>query len=225
MPPDHVDFTSSPRTPTHSQIDINRANTASQKLLSADSSLHISRLRLLSSHHILWEYPASLGLVPPPTVLREMPYKGVGKSTFMLHFKGTLEGEEEEYPVLILNLDRFFRNSLDVLTHQSPFGIWAILVRLTTKPKVHSMLSLPYVHYFLKQPFMDKKRTCGRSTSPPRENKTSAAVIDGFIRICPPVGYVWVCWKITHPFQDCGSECDFVMWLFSVSPHCKQTTP
>lgn len=57
VPPDHSDITSSPR---HSQADCNRANTTNQRLLSADSSLHISR----SLADILWEYPAA----PPKTL-------------------------------------------------------------------------------------------------------------------------------------------------------------
>lgn len=144
-------------TPTHSEIDSNRANTASQTLLSADSSLHGSGCcpAITSCENILHRS----ALFPPPTVLREMPYKGVGKSSFMLHFKETQPPPTlQKYSVLILKLD-FFRNTLDVLTHQSPFGIWGILICLTTKLKVQSILISPFVYYlwfFLKQPFMDK---------------------------------------------------------------------
>lgn len=75
---------------THSQmIDSNQANTTSQKSssqLTLPSTSHSSGCcpAITSCENILHRW----ALFPPPTVLREMPYKGVGKSSF-IHFKET----------------------------------------------------------------------------------------------------------------------------------------
>ncbi len=149
-----------------------------------------------------------------------MPYKGVGKSSFMLPFKEVLE-VEQKYPVLIPKLENFCRHSFDVLTHQTPFGIWSVLMCFTTKLKVQSKLSLPFVCYlwFLKQPFMDEKR----EYLPERKRDVSSS----YWWIHKYLSLHWMCVGVLKnhtSFSRLWEWVWFVMWSLSASPHCKQTT-
>lgn len=153
-------------------------------------------------------------LFPPPTV----PWKsliGSWEVQFAPLQGGTTPTNplpNQNTPPIILKLCDFFTNSLDVLTHKSPFGIWGILICLTTKLKVQSILSSQYVYFlwFFKATFYgeNKREWVDAPYLDLDRIKMSAAVIDGFMRIRPPIGHMWVCWKITHPFRDCGSESD-----------------
>ena len=145
---------SHPHTHTHthtlslSEIDSRRSSV--QQLPSADSSLLIA----LSSHHILWEYPASPGLLPTPTAPWEMPYKGIGKSSpppppppphiLPCPILPISHCTNSKYP--FSNPENLFRNTLDALSRTSPSGILGILIHLTSKLKVQTCSMFFFMH-------------------------------------------------------------------------------